>query len=112
MKIHLPNPFVRTTHDSYLVKNPIKKRAISRLLPSYKKTTYILLPYIFILPKRPGDICSILSYRILSVSYTCLIYDCKGIEYIKNRVILYLPNAILSYKKNVTHTILDTIVPK
>lgn len=52
------------------------------------------------------------SYHILSVSYTCLIYDCKGIEYIKNRVILYLPNAILSYKKNVTHTILDTIVPK
>lgn len=109
MKIYLPNPFVRMTHDSYLVKNPIKKRAISRLLPSYKKTTYILLLYIFCLN---GLVIYVQSYRILSVSYTCLIYDCKGIEYIKNRVILYLPNAILSYKKNVTHTILDTIVPK
>lgn len=37
MKIYLPNPFVRMTHDSYMIKNPIKKRAISRLLPSYKK---------------------------------------------------------------------------
>lgn len=96
------------SHFSMEPKKLTKKESNLTTPPFLQKTTYILLLYIFCLN---GLVIYDQSHRILSVSYTCHLYYCKGIEYIKNHVILSLPNTILSYKKNVTFTILDTIVP-